>query len=246
MGSITDEENKKIVELRSKVEDLLLDEYTNGDLYLIRWLRARDLNLEAAETMLRNHYKWRAERKIDALLASSPDDYFPKNFPSWLNGIDTKGRPVLCVPMADWDVRLVVEDDRVAEFEDYINRLYERVMECIRKYNEKRKPDEEPITQFTCIVNWDKFSVRQTSNLKAVQTLLGCAAVYEAHYPEILAQAFFLNTNPVFQILFALMKPILAPRTLSKIQCYGSNRSEWEPVVRAAVEEHQIPRQFGG
>ncbi|CAL8148342.1 unnamed protein product [Orchesella dallaii] len=246
MGSITEEEGQKIIEFRSKVEDLLQDEYTKSDLYLIRWLRARDYKLEAAETMIRNHFKWRVEKKIDALLVGSPDNYFPKNFPHWLNGIDVKGRPVLCIPMADWDVRKVVEDDRVGEFEDYVNRMYERVMECIQKCNERRKPDEEPITQYTCIVNWDQYSVRQTSNMKAVQAMLGCASVYETHYPEILAQAFFINTNSVFQILFALMKPILAPKTLSKIECYGTNRSDWEPVVRAAVEEHQIPRQFGG
>lgn len=80
----------------------------------------------------------------------------------------------------------------------------------------------------------------------AIQTLLNIAATYESHYPEILSQALFLNTNPVFQIVFALMKPILAPRTLSKITCYGTDRSEWEPIVRSVVEEHQIPRQFGG
>jgi hypothetical protein len=31
--------------------------------------------------------------KIDELLSSSPDEYFTKNFPYWLNGIDLQGRP---------------------------------------------------------------------------------------------------------------------------------------------------------
>lgn len=76
---------------------------------------------------------------------------------------------VLCIPMGDWDVRKVVEDDRVPEFVDYMNRLYERLVESIRKCNDRRPPDQEPITQFTCIVNWDKFTGRQTASMKGLR-----------------------------------------------------------------------------
>jgi len=79
-----------------------------------------------------------------------------------------------------------------------------------------------------------------------VQGILQFAQTYEAHYPEILDKAFFINTNKVFQALFALMKPLLAPKTVGKIQIFGTDRKEWEPVVRDHVEEHQIARQFGG
>lgn len=68
--------------------------------------------------------------------------------------------------MGDWDVRKVVEDNRVEEFIDYMNRMYERVVECIINANKRRKPEEEPVTQFTCIVDWDKFTGRQTASIK--------------------------------------------------------------------------------
>jgi hypothetical protein len=61
-----------------------------------------------------------------------------------------------------------------------------------------------------------------------------------------LDKAFFINTNKVFQALFALMRPLLAPKTIGKISIYGTDRKEWEPAVREAVEEQQIARQFGG
>lgn len=59
-----------------------------------------------------------------------------------------------------------MEEDRIKEFEDYVNRMYERVLEAIRNANERRNPEQPPITQFVLILNWDKFSVLQTANLK--------------------------------------------------------------------------------
>jgi len=246
MAAITEDETKKIMAFRKRVDEFLKDDYTKSALYLIRWLRARDCDLDNAELMIRNHYKWREENKIDFLLADPPENYFVQNYRYWLNGEDKNARPVLCIAMGEWDVRKVVDDNRVPEFIDYMNRMYERVVENIKSSNARRKPGEEAVTQFVCIVDWDGFTGRQTASLKAMQAMLNSAMVYEAHYPEILGQGFFINTNPFFQIFFALMKPILAPRTLSKLELYGTNRSEWEPIVRNVVEEHQIPRQFGG
>lgn len=62
----------------------------------------------------------------------------------------------------------MVEEDRVKEFEDYVNRMYERILDAIRRCNDRRTPGEIPVTQFTLILNWDKFSVRQTANMKGI------------------------------------------------------------------------------
>jgi hypothetical protein len=99
--------------------------------------------------------------------------------------------------------------------------------------------------QFNLIWECD-FNLELKLIFLAVQSLLGACAVYEAHYPEILGECFFVNTNTVFQAFFALMKPILAPKTLGKIKCYGTSRKDWEEAVRSVIEETQIPRQFGG
>jgi len=244
---ITANEQGLIVKFKGQVEDLLGSVYEKSDLFLIRWIRARENDLEQAELMLRKSVQWRKEVQIDKLLSSMPEEYFKKNFPYWLNGVDLKGRPVLCIPMGNWDVKKAVDDGKIEEFVLYMARIYERIVQAIKDNNERNNdPKKNPITGFLALVDWDKFSVRQTNNLKAVQSLLQATAVFENHYPEILGDAIFINTNPVFQVLFALMKPILAPRTLGKIVCYGTNRKDWEPVVRNIVEEYQIPRSFGG
>jgi len=97
-----------------------------------------------------------------------------------------------------------------------------------------------PNTQFTVICDWDGYSFKQFTNIKAAQTVLKMAAVYEAHYPEVLAHCFFINSTSVFQLLWGLMKKILAEKTVGKIQVFGTNRKEWEPAILKLVDRDQI------
>ncbi|ODN04855.1 SEC14-like protein 4 [Orchesella cincta] len=64
-------ENEKIAlsQFKERLKDLNLE---NQDLMedrrLINWLRARDLKLDAAESMFRKHLDWRQEFNIDTIL----------------------------------------------------------------------------------------------------------------------------------------------------------------------------------
>jgi hypothetical protein len=49
----------------------------------------------------------------------------------------------------------------------------------------------------------------------------------------------------VFAMLFALMKPFISARTLSKVKIYSSP-STWKPVLLKELPPDQIPSEFGG
>jgi ATP-dependent helicase YprA (DUF1998 family) len=74
--------------------------------------------------------------------------------------------------MCDWDIRKAVDDGRIKEFDEYFRRIFERVLEAIRNCNERQGTPEKPITQFVCLVNWDNFSIRQTSNMKGEEIMI--------------------------------------------------------------------------
>ncbi|CAG7825394.1 unnamed protein product, partial [Allacma fusca] len=61
-------ELKILPEFRRRVKDLSLNEFLNSDMQLLRWIRARENNLDQAELMLRAHMKWREEVSFDQLL----------------------------------------------------------------------------------------------------------------------------------------------------------------------------------
>jgi len=72
--------------------------------------------------------------------------------------------------------------------------------------------------------------------------MLKFCSVYEAYYPEILHHAIFINCNPAFKALFALMKNILPEKTVEKIKVFGTDN--WETEVVKSVSPEQL-RKFG-
>ncbi|CAG7827333.1 unnamed protein product, partial [Allacma fusca] len=65
-------EVKLLGEFRKRLTDLDLNEEWTSDYNLIRWIRARDLDLDAAENMLRTSIEWRRENDIDQILSWDP------------------------------------------------------------------------------------------------------------------------------------------------------------------------------
>jgi len=93
---------------------------------------------------------------------------------------------------------------------------------------------------------------------------------FEANYPEILYHLYFINGIPilyaspthfstfhlltpypfnlafrVFQMFFALMKPLLSPRTVAKLEIY-TTPDKWLPVLISELPKDQFPIEFGG
>ncbi|ODN04848.1 CRAL-TRIO domain-containing protein T23G5.2 [Orchesella cincta] len=356
MAALTIEETKVLTEFRKRVSDVIKTKEQNEDTYLIRWLRARDLDLNKAEDMLRKSMVWREENNVDKAQLGELDSYFIDEYPFKMLGHDKIGNPIGLCPIGKWDLRKIASKGKTEEFKLYINSIFETFMQHIRERNQNRDSEKLPITQITILADWGGYSYMQLVNIKAVQQILNIAAVYEAHYPEILSrdlnldkaeeilrkslewrkenkvdqvldvkfdsyfldeypftvlnsdrignpvfaipigkwdfrnvinkgkteefklyisymfesilqvsehkavqqllhmaavyeahypeilfQCFFLNCPSFFNILLAMLKPILAPKTLGKITCHGSNQSEWEPAVHEVIDPDQLP-----
>jgi len=83
-------EQELIPQFRNRVKDIVPYEELQDDHYLVRWLRARDLNLLKAETMLRKAISWYRRNEFDTLL-----DWKPRvNYYRYaMTGHDSEGCP---------------------------------------------------------------------------------------------------------------------------------------------------------
>lgn len=66
---------------------------------------------------------------------------------------------------------------------------------------------------------------------------------------EHIMTGFFLSCIPapkVFQLFWAIIKPIMTPRTLAKIQIHGSDRVKWKRLIMEHVEPDSMPSEYGG
>lgn len=79
-----------------------------------------------------------------------------------------------------------------------------------------------------------------------MQNFLQIASIYEAYYPELLYRGYFINCPALISAVLTLLKPILAPKTMAKIQCFGTDRSQWKEEILKQVEANQLRMQFGG
>jgi len=72
MHPISSKEQELILKLRNRVTDVVPEDLLYDDHFICRWIRARDLNLEKAEAMLRKSVEWYARNDPRCLIAWKP------------------------------------------------------------------------------------------------------------------------------------------------------------------------------
>lgn len=105
LGSLEPLQESKLLEIRDifKKQDA-----NNVPKYptLLRYLRARDFNVEKASQMLSDTMKWRAENAIDDMLTSyKKPDVLTGHFPGGWHHSDLDGRPLYILRLGHMDVK---------------------------------------------------------------------------------------------------------------------------------------------
>ncbi len=70
--------------------------------------------------------------------------------------------------------------------------------------------------------------------------------IFEATSPETLKTAYIVNTNSVFTTVFAMVKPLLSRRTLTKIRVYGRDNKTLQKALLEEIPADQLPVRYGG
>ncbi|ODM89230.1 SEC14-like protein 2, partial [Orchesella cincta] len=102
--SLTTSEKDALDKFRARVEPLLTSDRMKQDVYLIRWLRSKNFDVNAADKMLRDSLKWRHDEKIDNIHLEDFSD-MASEFHVTVDTYDKTGRPIGVIDMFDWDIR---------------------------------------------------------------------------------------------------------------------------------------------
>ncbi|CAG7679197.1 unnamed protein product [Allacma fusca] len=98
MASIDSKEIELISQFRQRVADLNLKGRFLDDHDLVRWIRARNHDLDQAEKMIRESMKWREVNDIDNILTWNPPPRFLKELPMEFLGYDDENSPIMVLP----------------------------------------------------------------------------------------------------------------------------------------------------
>ncbi|CAL8089273.1 unnamed protein product [Orchesella dallaii] len=152
--SLTLSQKNALDKFRAQVEPLLDQSYMKNDIYLIRWLRARNFDLRSAENMLRENLKWRREQKIDGIRKEDWND-MRRDYHATIDTYDKEGRPIGVIDIYDWDIRRAVlqgKGQRLLRYMDYL-------LESITTQVFERQDRGMNVTQWKVLGNADGFNL---------------------------------------------------------------------------------------
>lgn len=77
----------------------------------------------------------------------------------------------------------------------------------------------------------------------AIGVLQKLFKVDQDNYPESLRKMYVVNAPKLFTVVYAMIKPLVDPRTLQKVVVLGSS---YKDELLKVMDEDQIPKALGG
>ncbi|KFM60422.1 SEC14-like protein 2, partial [Stegodyphus mimosarum] len=236
------EEKEAIEELRRRLEGEMSQEMFEDDNMFIRFLRARNFNMNAAETMLRNHIAWRKANNIDTILT----DYTLKEVVEkylTLNriGFDKEGSPVLYSHFGNLDTKGMLKSIKKSDAMKSIVRRLETDILAMKEESAKRG---KTVDKWIYIFNFENFSFSTATHKQTLDALSSLVTMYEANYPERLKAGYLINVQFYFTLAFSVIKPFLSGPTIKKINIFG--RDGWKEALLKNIDADVLPAFLGG
>ncbi|KAI9453016.1 CRAL-TRIO domain-containing protein [Lactarius psammicola] len=200
---------------------------------LMKWLRARHLNVTEAKTMMIATLRWRDEFKVEEVMKETFPDMF--NGFGHVYGHDKEGQPVVYnIYGGNNDLKTAFSD--VQRFIRWRVALMEHCIKLI---------DFENVDQMVQVHDYEGVSLSsRTANSKAAASEL--SSIFQSHYPEFLSRKFFVNVPSIMTWIFWLFKPVLSPATIAKMKVVGHGSRTIGKELLPLIDVKELPAQYGG
>jgi len=201
---------------------------------LMKFLRARNLDIKEASTMLVNTLRWRQEINIEEIVKEDfPQDIFGNL--GHLYGKDKGGRPVTYnLYGGNQDLNSVFKDTR--RFIRWRVALMEKGVQLL---------DFETVDQMVQVHDYDGVGLSsRTPESKAAAS--EASNIFQSHYPEMLYKKFFVNVPTFMSWIFWLFKSILSAQTIAKMSVVGKGSDAIGRELLVIIDDSELPERYGG
>jgi len=201
------------------------------EIVLLKFLRARDFKVDASEKMFIDCIRWRKEFNLNELM----EETFPSQYDESLGYIhktDKEGRPLVI------NVYGGLDNDAVFGNLDQFLRWRVQLMEkgiALLDFNN----NIEDMVQIHDYRGVKGSSMDDKSKAASKATI----RIMSDNYPEFMARKCFVNVPWYFAGVFAIFRPLLSDRTLSKFVVCSS--SDMSPLLEF-IEKDVLPEEYGG
>ena len=184
LGQLSPIQESQLVQLKSWVSELLKGKVPS-DPILLRFLRARDFNVEKAREMLSHSLVWRKKHGVDKILSEYElppvvKDYFPGGW----HQHDKEGRPTFILRLGQMDVKGLIK----SVGEEGLTKLTLHVCEeGLRLTEEASHRLNRPISTWSMLLDLEGLNMRHLWR-PGMKALLHIIEICEANYPETLGR----------------------------------------------------------
>ncbi|CAG7835953.1 unnamed protein product [Allacma fusca] len=237
-------ERAALKKFRVCISDLIktFDEYDAHDKNLIRWLRARDLNVRKAEFMIRESLKQKEIDNVAELKHLPLSEFLLEKLPFSPCGHDKEGTIICVIPCGKWDLKSLLQQGYKDEMLRYLCQFFEKYFHYMKLNNSV----EDFKTGAIILLDLEDFSVYDIMSNQVFSFLIELLKGYEEHYPEVMKATYIVNVPKVFEILFSMVKPFIPTGTLSKVQIHGGSSDHWRKALLEKIDYRDLPSQYGG
>ncbi|KAL1006034.1 hypothetical protein UPYG_G00067050 [Umbra pygmaea] len=242
LGDLTPLQESCLIRLRQWLQESHKGKIPKDE-HILRFLRARDFNMDKARETMCQSLTWRKQHQVDYLLEtwSTPPvltDYYTGGW----HHHDKEGRPLYILRLGQMDTKGLV---RALGEESLLRHVLSINEEGLRRCEENTKIFGRPISCWTCLVDLEGLNMRHLWR-PGVKALLRIIEVVEANYPETLGRLLILRAPRVFPVLWTLVSPFIDENTRKKFLIYAGNDYQGPGGLVDYIDKEVIPDFLGG
>ncbi|TWW69618.1 SEC14-like protein 1 [Takifugu flavidus] len=253
LGELTPLQESCLIRLRQWLQETHKGKIPK-DQHVLRFLRARDFNLDKARELLCHSLTWRKQHKVDFLLDTWERPQLLQDYYSggWHHH-DKDGRPLYVLRLGQMDtkglVRALGEEVLLRQSDSYLLNPPTQILsineEGLRRCEENTRFFGRPISCWTCLVDMEGLNMRHLWR-PGVKALLRIIEVVEANYPETLGRLLILRVPRVFPVLWTLVSPLIDENTRKKFLIFAGNDYQGPGGLVDYMDKEIIPDFLGG
>ena len=233
-----------IATITDKKDKMVLDPFVLLDNdFLIRFLRARKLNIKKATRMLLDYYHWKAKMNLDNLYSN----YVFKEkyklqllFPLCYHKVTKDGKPIYIEIMGKLNPDELFKLSSMEEITKYSVQIYEKLERDYFKICSQIKG-----AYIHGVFNIIDFNGINSSilNKKLISYVKETFKICQDYYPESLAGCYVLNASLLFRSFYTTVKVFLDSKTKEKIKVFGT---DYKNGLLEKIDSQNLPKFFGG
>ncbi|RVE45760.1 hypothetical protein evm_009608 [Chilo suppressalis] len=242
LGELTPMQESRLLQLRKWIADLQKGKVPS-DKTLLRFLRARDFNVEKAREMLSQSLLWRKKHQVDRILSEyETPDVVKQYFPGGWHHHDKDGRPLYILRLGQMDVKGLLKSIG----EDGLLKLTLHVCEeGLKLLEAATRAGGAAVQTWSLLVDLDGLNMRHLWR-PGVRALLRVIRLVEDNYPETMGRVLIVRAPRVFPILWTIVSTFIDENTRSKFLFYGGKDYLQPGGLLDYIPKDLIPDFLGG